>query len=117
MANHPKSHIGLVECSVGLFPGAGGTQRFLRMIGSQKTIQYITQSKKLTAEQALKDGLVDVVCSSEDDIVSLAKNWILTKGKSEQPWDNKKFKVPRTPFGVGQISGVNEFFSVSNAMA
>lgn len=117
MSNHPKNRIGLVECSVGLFPGAGGTQRFLRMIGSQKTIQYITQSKKLTAEQALKDGLVDVVCSSEEDIVSLAKNWILTKGISEQPWDNKKFKVPGTPFGVGQISGVNEFFSVSNAMA
>jgi len=117
MSNHSKNRIGLVECSVGLFPGAGGTQRFLRMIGSQKTIQYITQSKKLTAEQALKDGLVDVVCSSEEDIVSLAKNWILTKGKSEQPWDNKKFKVPGTPFGVGQISGVNEFFSVSNAMA
>jgi 3-hydroxyacyl-CoA dehydrogenase/enoyl-CoA hydratase/3-hydroxybutyryl-CoA epimerase len=28
MSNHPKSQIGLVECSVGLFPGAGGTQRF-----------------------------------------------------------------------------------------
>lgn len=117
MSNHPKSQIGLVECSVGLFPGAGGTQRFLRMMGSQKTIQYITQSKKLTAEQALKDGLVDAVCSPEDDIIALAKNWILTKGTWEQPWDNKKFKVPGTPFGVGQVSGVSEFFSVSNAMA
>jgi len=117
MSNHPKNRIGLVECSVGLFPGAGGTQRFFRMIGSQKTIQYITQSKKLTAEQALKDGLVDEICSSEEDINSLAKNWILTKGTSVQPWDQKKYKVPETPLGVGQISGVNEFFSVSNAMA
>lgn len=117
MSSHPKSYIGLVECSVGLFPGAGGTQRFLRMIGPQKTIQYITQSKKLTAEQALKDGLVDEICSPEDDIVSLAKNWIRTKGISIQPWDNKKFKVPGTPLGVGQVSGVDEFFSVSNAMA
>ncbi|TRX37426.1 enoyl-CoA hydratase [Flavobacterium sp. ZT3R18] len=117
MANDPKNRIGLVECSVGLIPGAGGTQRFLRMIGVQKTIQYITQSKKLTAEQALKDGLVDAICGLEEDINSKAKNWILTRGTSEQPWDNKKFKVPGTPFGVGQISGVNEFFSVSNAMA
>ncbi|WP_339920446.1 3-hydroxyacyl-CoA dehydrogenase NAD-binding domain-containing protein [uncultured Flavobacterium sp.] len=117
MSSHPKSYIGLVECSVGLFPGAGGTQRFLRMLGSQKTIQYITQSKKLTAEQALKDSLVDVICSPEDDIVMLAKNWIITKGSSEQPWDNKRFKVPGTPLGVGQISGVTEFFSVANAMA
>jgi len=117
MSSHPKSYIGLVECSVGLFPGAGGTQRFLRMLGSQKTIQYITQSKKLTAEQALKDSLVDEICSPEDDIVKLAKNWIITKGSSEQPWDNKRFKVPGTPLGVGQTSGVTEFFSVSNAMA
>ncbi|MGO4820659.1 MULTISPECIES: 3-hydroxyacyl-CoA dehydrogenase NAD-binding domain-containing protein [unclassified Flavobacterium] len=117
MSNHVKSQIGLVECSVGLFPGAGGTQRFLRMMGSQKTIQYITQSKKLRAEQALKDGLVDAVCSPEDDIIALAKNWILTKGTCEQPWDNKRFKVPGTPLGVGQVSGVSEFFSVSNAMA
>lgn len=117
MSSHPKSYIGLVECSVGLFPGAGGTQRFLRMLGSQKTIQYITQSKKLTAEQALKDSLVDEICSPEDDIVKLAKNWIITKGSSEQPWDNKRFKVPGTPLGVGQISGVTEFFSVANAMA
>ncbi|CAM3022619.1 3-hydroxyacyl-CoA dehydrogenase NAD-binding domain-containing protein [Flavobacterium frigoris] len=117
MSSHPKSYIGLVECSVGLFPGAGGTQRFLRMLGSQKTIEYITKSKKLTAAQALKDGLVDLICSPEDDIVMLAKNWIITKGTSEQPWDNKRFKVPGTPLGVGQTSGVTEFFSVSNAMA
>jgi 3-hydroxyacyl-CoA dehydrogenase/enoyl-CoA hydratase/3-hydroxybutyryl-CoA epimerase len=117
MSTHPKSYIGLVECSVGLFPGAGGTQRFLRMLGPQKTIEYITKSKKLTAEQALKDGLVDEICNPEDDIVMLAKNWIITKGTNEQPWDNKRFKVPGTPLGVGQISGVTEFFSVSNAMA
>jgi 3-hydroxyacyl-CoA dehydrogenase/enoyl-CoA hydratase/3-hydroxybutyryl-CoA epimerase len=117
MSDHPKSYMGLVECSVGLFPGAGGTQRFLRMLGPKKTIEYITQSKKLTAEQALKDGLVDEICGPEEDIVMLAKNWIRTKGTSIQPWDNKKFKVPGTPLGVGQISGVTEFFSVSNAMA
>jgi 3-hydroxyacyl-CoA dehydrogenase/enoyl-CoA hydratase/3-hydroxybutyryl-CoA epimerase len=35
------------------------------MIGSQKTIQYITQSKKLTAEQAFKDGLVDAICTQK----------------------------------------------------
>lgn len=117
MSSHPKSQIGLVECSVGLFPGAGGTQRFLRMMGPQKTIQYITQSQKLTAEQALKDGLVDAVCTPEEDLNLLAKNWILNTGTMEQPWDNKRFKVPGTPLGVGQVSGISEFFSVANAMA
>ncbi len=117
MNAHPKNRIGLVECSVGLFPGAGGTQRYLRMLGPQKTIQFITQSKKLTAEQALKEGLVDEICAPDADINAMAKEWILTKGQSAQPWDNKKFQVPGTPIGVGQVSGITEFFSVSNAMA
>lgn len=117
MSNNPKNRIGLVECSVGLFPGAGGTQRYLRMLGIQKTIQYITQSTKLTAEQALNEGLVDQICSDSDDINALAKEWILTVGNTEQPWDNKRFKIKGTPVGIGQVSGVNEFFSVSNAMA
>jgi len=117
MNNNPKNKIGLVECSVGLFPGAGGTQRYLRILGPQKTIQYITQSKKLSAEQALKDGLVNGICGDGEDINALAKEWILTRGTCEQPWDHKKFKVPGTPVGIGQTSGVDEFFSVSNALA
>jgi 3-hydroxyacyl-CoA dehydrogenase/enoyl-CoA hydratase/3-hydroxybutyryl-CoA epimerase len=56
------------------------------MLGSQKTIQYITQSKKLTAEQALKDSLVDEICSPEDDIVKLAKTGLLLReqGRGQQ---------------------------------
>lgn len=117
MTNHPKNRIGLVECSVGLLPGAGGTQRFLRMLGARKSIEYITQSRKLTAEQALKDKLVNELCSPEEDIISLAKAWILKHPEVKQPWDEKRFVVPGTPNGIGQVSGVTEFYSVSNAMA
>ena len=117
MRNHPKNRIGLVECSVGLFPGAGGTQRYLRLIGIQKTIEYITQSKKLSASQALKEGLVHAICSPEEDMNALAKKWILEQGNSQQPWDVKGYKISGTPMGVGQVSGRSEFFSVSNAMA
>ena len=116
MLNHPKNRMGLVECSVGLFPGAGGTQRFVRMLGPQKAITYITQSKKLTAEQALKDKLVDQICEPTDDINALAKQWILDNPQASQPWDDKRFVVPGTPNGVGQVSGITEFYSVSNAM-
>lgn len=117
MTNHPTNKIGLVECSVGLFPGAGGTQRFLRLLGPRKTIEYITQSRKLSAEQALKDRLVNQICSQEDDINALAKKWILENPEVKQPWDDKRFVVPGTPNGIGQVSGFTEFYSVSNAMA
>lgn len=117
MTNHPKNKTGLVECSVGLFPGAGGTQRFLRMLGARKTIEYITQSRKLSATQALKDKLVNQICSPEEDINALAKEWILNNPEVKQPWDDKRFVVPGTPNGIGQVSGITEFYSVSNAMA
>ncbi|MCF2876459.1 MULTISPECIES: 3-hydroxyacyl-CoA dehydrogenase NAD-binding domain-containing protein [unclassified Tenacibaculum] len=117
MVNHPKNKMGLVECSVGLFPGAGGTQRYLRMLGAQKTIEFITQSKKLTAEQALHNKLVNQICEPTDDINKLAKQWILDNPNACQPWDDKHFVVPGTPNGVGQMSGITEFYSVSNAMA
>ncbi|WP_272150201.1 3-hydroxyacyl-CoA dehydrogenase NAD-binding domain-containing protein [Tenacibaculum aiptasiae] len=117
MVNHPKNKMGLVECSVGLFPGAGGTQRYLRMLGAQKTIEFITQSKKLTAEQALHNKLVNQICEPTDDINKLAKQWILDNPNASQPWDDKRFVVPGTPNGVGQMSGITEFYSVSNAMA
>ena len=117
MTNHPANKIGLVECSVGLLPGAGGTQRFLRLLGPQKTIEYVTQSRKLSAEQALKDTLVNQLCSPEDDINALAKAWILQNPEVKQPWDDKRFVVPGTPNGIGQLSGYTEFYSVSNAMA
>lgn len=117
MTDHPKNVMGLVECSVGLFPGAGGTQRFLRLLGPRKTIEYITQSKKLSAAQALKDKLVDQICNPEDDINALAKAWALKNPEVQQPWDDKRFVVPGTPNGIGQISGITEFYSVSNAMA
>ena len=117
MNKHPKNVMGLVECSVGLFPGAGGTQRFLRLLGPRKTIEYITQSRKLTAAQALKDKLVDQICKPEDDINALAKEWLLNNPEVQQPWDDKRFVVPGTPNGIGQVSGFTEFYSVSNAMA
>lgn len=117
MAAHPKNKVGLVECSVGLFPGAGGTQRFLRMLGPKKTIEYITQSKTFKAEHALNEGIIDQLAQPTDNINAMAKQWILTNGNTQQPWDDKRFLVPGTPVGMGQISGVTEFFSVGNAMA
>ena len=116
MDNQPKSRVGLVECSVGLFPGAGGTQRYLRIMGPQKTFQYILGSTKLTAEKALKEGLIDEIAAPED-LDKKAKEWILANPNPVQPWDVRGFQVPGTPNGIGQVPGVTEFYSFNNTMA
>ncbi len=53
--------IGLTETSLGIIPGAGGTQRLPRLIGASKAKELIFTARRLDAEAALAWGLVSHV--------------------------------------------------------
>ena len=53
------SILGFPEASIGIIPGAGGTQRMTRLCGISKSMKWIFSSEKFTAKQALADGVVD----------------------------------------------------------
>ena len=53
--------IGLPEVKLGLFPGAGGTQRLSRLVGNAKAKEMIFTGDPLTAQEAEKIGLVNKV--------------------------------------------------------
>ncbi|WP_321396562.1 3-hydroxyacyl-CoA dehydrogenase NAD-binding domain-containing protein [Emcibacter sp.] len=93
VADNPKIKLALPEVMVGLLPGAGGTQRLPRLMGIQMALPYLLQGKNMTPQQALGSGVIQEVVPA-DQIVAAAKKWILDGGKAEQPWDNKKFKIP-----------------------
>lgn len=58
--------IGLPEVKLGLFPGAGGTQRLPRLIGVSKAKELIFTGESISATKALEIGLVnDVVKTGE----------------------------------------------------
>jgi 3-hydroxyacyl-CoA dehydrogenase/enoyl-CoA hydratase/3-hydroxybutyryl-CoA epimerase len=57
--NDEHTRIGLVEVSLGIIPGLGGTQRLPKLVGFTKAIELITASKRLKGDKALKLGLVD----------------------------------------------------------
>jgi 3-hydroxyacyl-CoA dehydrogenase/enoyl-CoA hydratase/3-hydroxybutyryl-CoA epimerase len=57
--NDAHTRIGLVEVSLGIIPGLGGTQRLPPLVGFTKAIELITASKRLKGDKALKLGLVD----------------------------------------------------------
>lgn len=53
--------IGLPEITLGLFPGAGGTQRLPRLVGKAKAKEMIFTGKPLSAAEAKEIGLVNHV--------------------------------------------------------
>lgn len=57
----PGTQIGLPEVTLGVIPGAGGTQRLPRLIGMEKALEMISVGKPIRAEAAFKLGLVDIV--------------------------------------------------------
>ena len=57
--------IGLTEVSLGLIPGAGGTQRMTRLIGEAKATELIFLGKRLKAEEAEEIGLVHRAVSND----------------------------------------------------
>ncbi|XP_017681816.1 PREDICTED: peroxisomal bifunctional enzyme, partial [Lepidothrix coronata] len=58
---HVKARMGLPEVTLGLLPGAEGTQRLPRLIGVPAALDMITTGKHIPATEALKLGLVDEV--------------------------------------------------------
>jgi enoyl-CoA hydratase len=69
-----RAHLGLPEVSVGIIPGAGGTQRMPRLIGSGKAAELILQTKIVRAEEAVAIGLVNAALP-EDGFVEAAVDW------------------------------------------
>lgn len=53
--------LGLPEITLGLFPGAGGSQRLLRQISPCKARELMFLGERITAEEAERVGLVNTV--------------------------------------------------------
>jgi enoyl-CoA hydratase/carnithine racemase len=66
MVEDGRSRIGQTESSLGIIPGAGGTQRLPRLIGKAKAMRYIIESTRLSAREAEAAGWVDVAVAPEE---------------------------------------------------
>ncbi|HEX3012622.1 MAG TPA: enoyl-CoA hydratase-related protein [Syntrophomonadaceae bacterium] len=67
-----NAKFGLPEINLGIFPGAGGTQRLPRLIGAGRAKQIIYLGKMIDAPTALQYGLINQMV--EDDVKSKALN-------------------------------------------
>ncbi|MFF5112853.1 enoyl-CoA hydratase/isomerase family protein [Streptosporangium sp. NPDC000509] len=60
---------GFPEMNLGLFPGAGGSQRLPRLLGPHRAKLLMIEGARLPAAEALRMGLVDVVTGDDFDRV------------------------------------------------
>src|SRR5436190_2343737 len=63
---------GFPEAALGLFPGAGGTQRLTRLVGTARAFWMMATGAKLPAAEALQHGLVNEVVP-DDAVVTRAR--------------------------------------------
>jgi 3-hydroxyacyl-CoA dehydrogenase/enoyl-CoA hydratase/3-hydroxybutyryl-CoA epimerase len=94
-ADNAKTQIGLPEVTLGLLPGAGGTQRLPRMIGLKNALPMLMEGRKVGVAKAREMGLVDEVVPA-DALLSRARQWLLADGAANvvKPWDKKGFRLP-----------------------
>ncbi|MGB6324309.1 MAG: enoyl-CoA hydratase-related protein, partial [Methylocella sp.] len=93
IADDDKARIGLPEIKVGLFPGAGGTQRVARLMQTGDALQMLFKGEQIRPKAAKTMNLVHEVAPAED-IVAKAKAWIAGGGKGVAPWDEQGFRLP-----------------------
>ncbi len=109
-ANSKSVKIALPEVKIGIFPGAGGTQRLPRLINTQDALQIMTTGQDLSASRAKALGLVNEVVEPEK-LIESAKAMILAGLDPVAPWDKKGYKAPGgsiwSPQGVQLFSAAN----------
>jgi len=82
-----SARVGLPEVSLGLIPGAGGTQRLPRLAGLKNALDMITSGRQVGAEEALGMGIIDRT-SSNPDLLEAALDFcreLVAGGAARQP--------------------------------
>ena len=72
----PHAVLGLPETSLGIIPGAGGTQRLPRVVGEARAKEMVLLGRRLSAAEALAWGLVNRVSPEGRDVVDDAIDWL-----------------------------------------
>jgi len=93
LCDHDRTKVGLPEIKVGLFPGAGGTQRVARLMQTGDALQMLFKGQQIKGLMARNMGLVHQVVP-HDQLIDTAKAWIKNGGSAVAPWDQKGFRLP-----------------------
>ena len=82
----PGTRFGMPEVTLGVIPGAGGTQRLPRLLGIEKALDLIISAKPVDTDAALAVGLIDALVEGEPASGALAyARALLARGGGPRP--------------------------------
>jgi 3-hydroxyacyl-CoA dehydrogenase len=61
----PGTLVGLPEVTLGMIPGAGGTQHLPRLVGIPRAIEIVASGRRIAADEAQALGIVDQVVEGD----------------------------------------------------
>lgn len=76
------ARVGQPEVSLGIMPGAGGTQRLPRLAGAKTALELCTEGKPVASGRAQTEGIIDAVI--DGDLREGAIAFALTRAKAHQ---------------------------------
>jgi enoyl-CoA hydratase len=98
--------IGQMEILVGLLPGAGGTTRLARAVGTAKALEWVLRGRTFYPQEAAREGLVHHYI--DGDVLAAARN-IAREFLDKPPAALAYIKqVMRSSFGKSTAEGVDE---------
>ncbi|MET9692579.1 enoyl-CoA hydratase/isomerase family protein [Streptomyces sp. NPDC006514] len=101
------SRLGLPEILLGVIPGAGGTQRLPRLVGLAAAKDMVYSGRALSAEEALRIGLVDEVVPAAE-VLSAA----LRRARSYARGPAAALAAAKYAIDHGSAAGLNEGLAV-----
>ncbi|MCH8172039.1 MAG: enoyl-CoA hydratase/isomerase family protein [Proteobacteria bacterium] len=105
-----KARLGLPELNLGIFPGAGGTQRLPRLIGVRGALDIIMTAKPISASKAKELGIIDHIAGG--DLMAEAEAYarkLVEEGKGPRPLS----KLPVDGSGAKEAFAHYEAFAKS----
>ncbi|MDD2058558.1 3-hydroxyacyl-CoA dehydrogenase NAD-binding domain-containing protein [Pseudomonas sp. GD03860] len=100
----PQVRLGLPEISLGLLPGAGGTQRLPRLIGAEPALEMMISGQPINASRALELGLLDRLADSADSLLDAARQFARALLQAGAP------ARPQAPFSNPAVNLAPGFF-------